>query len=167
MPVKAAPPPIERKIEALMKKLFTAIAALGILSAAEVKLGKPLTLKESMTVDAVLASPEKFVGKTVQIKGKITEVCQMMGCWMNLVDPASGKMMRIKVNDGEIEFPKNGSGKMAIAEGTLAKIEMSKERAIADAKHEAEEMGRKFDADKIKGPVVRYQIKGTGAIILD
>ncbi len=149
-------------------KLFTLFAAAcAVMSAGELKLGKPLTLKEAVSVDAVLAAPDKYVGKTVQIKGRITEVCQMMGCWMNLVDPNSGKTLRIKVNDGEIEFPKDGKGRLAIAEGTLTKLELSRERAIADAKHEAEEMGRKFDSASIKGPVVRYQIRGSGAVILD
>jgi hypothetical protein len=151
-----------------MFKTASAFAlASSLLLAAELKLGKPLTLKEAVSVDSVLAAPDKFVGKTVQIKGRITEVCQMMGCWMNLVDPNSGKTLRIKVNDGEIEFPKDGKGRMAIAEGTLNKLELSRERAIADAKHEADEMGRKFDPASIKGPVVRYQIRGTGAVILD
>jgi hypothetical protein len=151
-----------------MKRIL-GIVCLGasLLAAAELKLGKPLTVKEPTTIEKVYAEPEKFLGKTVAVKGKITEVCQMMGCWMNLVDSASGKSIRIKVNDGEIEFPKNGAGKMAIAEGTLTKIELSKERAIAEAKHEADEMGRKFDPKSVLGPVTRYQIKGSGAVVLD
>jgi hypothetical protein len=138
-----------------------------MLFAGELKLGKPLTVKEPVSIEKIYAEPEKFVGKTVAVKGKITEVCQMMGCWMNLVDSASGKSIRIKVNDGEIEFPKNGAGRMAIAEGTLTKVELTKERAIAEAKHEAEEMNRKFDPKSITGPVTRYQIRGTGAVVLD
>lgn len=151
-----------------MKQIFTAsLLAASLLSAAELKLGKPLTVKEPVSIEKVYAEPEKFLGKTVAVKGKITEVCQMMGCWMNLVDSASGKSIRIKVNDGEIEFPKNGAGRMAIAEGTLTKVELSKERAIAEAKHEAEEMNRKFDPKAITGPVTRYQIRGTGAVVLE
>ena len=151
-----------------MKRILN-VAVLGasLLAAAELKLGKPLTVKEPVSVEKIYAEPEKFLGKTVAVKGKITEVCQMMGCWMNLVDESSGKMIRIKVNDGEIEFPKKGAGKIAIAEGTLMKIELSKERAIAEAKHEADEMGRKFDPSAIKGPLTRYQIKGNGAVVLD
>lgn len=151
-----------------MKRILS-IAALGgsLLAAAELKLGKPLTVKEPVSVEKIYAEPERFLGKTVAVKGKITEVCQMMGCWMNLVDVSSGKMIRIKVNDGEIEFPKNGAGKIAIAEGTLMKIELSKERAIAEGKHEADEMGRKFDPAAIRGPLTRYQIKGSGVVVLD
>ncbi len=151
-----------------MKRLFTiAILGAGLLAAAELKLGKPLTVKDPVSVEKIYAEPDKYLGKTVAVKGKITEVCQMMGCWMNLLDSSSGKMIRIKVNDGEIEFPKNGAGRMAIAEGTLVKIELSKERALAEAKHEADEMGRKFDPSKITGPVTRYQLRGTGAVVLD
>jgi len=139
----------------------------GLMAAAELKLGKPLTVKEPVSIEKIYSEPEKFVGKTVAVKGKITEVCQMMGCWMNLVDSASGKSIRIKVNDGEIEFPKNGAGKIAIAEGTLTKIELSKERAIAEAKHEADEMKKQFDPKSVTGPVTRYQIRGTGAVVLD
>lgn len=150
-----------------MKKLIVSLSlASALMLAADLKLGKPLALKETTTIDAIYAKPDSFVGKPVQVKGKITEVCQMMGCWMNLVDDASGKAIRIKVNDGEIEFPKNGAGKMAIAEGTLTKLELSKERAIAEAKHEADEMGKKFDAASVTGPVVRYQIRGTGAVVM-
>ncbi len=151
-----------------MNQILIAMAlGTSLAAAAELKLGKPLTVKEPVGVERVYAEPEKFLGKTVAVKGKIVEVCQMMGCWMNLVDASSGKMIRIKVNDGEIEFPKNGAGKMAIAEGTLSKIELSKERAVAEAEHEAEEAGRKFDPATVKGPITRYQIKGTGAVILD
>ncbi len=151
-----------------MSKILSAIAlGVSVAAASELKLGKPLTVKEPVSIERVYAEPGKFLDKTVAVKGKIVEVCQMAGCWMNLVDAAGGKMIRIKVNDGEIEFPKNGSGKMAIAEGTLTKVELSKERAIAEAEHEADEAGRKFDPAAVKGPVTRYQIKGTGAVILD
>ena len=142
------------------------IFASGVVSA-EVKLGKPLELKEPMTVAAVTAKPAAFVDKTVQVKGKVTEVCQMMGCWMALADADSNQTIRIKVKDGDIVFPKDAAGKMAIAEGKLVKITMTKEQAVAQAKHEAEEQGRKFDAAKVKGPSVSYQIQGSGAVILD
>jgi len=132
----------------------------------EKKLGAPLTLKTPMTVDALVASQESLAGKTVQVKGKVVEVCEMMGCWTNLVSE-TGAMMRVKVNDGEIVFPKGHVGKMAVAEGTLKKLTLSKEQVIARAKHEAEEQGRKFDPAAVKGGAIIYQIQGTGALLLD
>lgn len=142
-------------------------AALSTAAIAETKLGKPLVLKEQTAIDVLLNSPASYTGKQVQVKGKITEVCQMQGCWMALTDTASNRMIRIKVNDGEIVFPTEAVGKSAIAEGKLVKIELTKEQAIERAKHEAEERGRKFDASKIKSGETIYQIRGTGAVVLD
>jgi hypothetical protein len=133
--------------------------------AADIKLGKPLALKHSVAVDELLASPGAHIGKTVQVKGKVTEVCQAMGCWMNLVSE-SGKSIRIKVDDGEIVFPKDAPGRTAIAEGKLSKIELTKDQAIARARHEAEESNKKFDAASIKSGATEYQIQGSGAVIL-
>ena len=35
-----------------------------------------------MPLATLLAHPADYVGKTVQVKGKIAEVCQEMGCWV-------------------------------------------------------------------------------------
>ncbi len=149
-----------------MKTLLVALAAVALLPAADLKLGSPLTLKEPMSVAALMASPDAHVGKTVQVKGKIAEVCQMMGCWMDLTNDA-GQKIRIKVEDGVIVFPKDAAGRTAICEGKLSKTELTREQAVEQAKQEAEEAGRKFNPDSIQGPVTRYQIEGAGAVILE
>jgi len=147
-----------------MRILATALAVAACAMAAE-KFGKGLTLSQPTPVATILASPDQYVGKTVQVRGKVSEVCTMMGCWMQLVDNKDG--MRIKVNDGEIMFPKNAVGKTATAEGMLKKLVLSKEQAIARAKHEAEEQGRKFDPASVKSGGVIYQVQGTGAVLVD
>lgn len=149
-----------------MRLLFALILSAIVLTA-EVKLGKPLQLKEPVTVAAILDKPSDYLEKTVQVKGKVTEVCQMAGCWMAIVDPATNNTLRVKVKDGEIVFPKDAVGKNVIAEGKLVKISMTKEQAISQARHDAEEQGRTFDPRNVNGPVVSYQIQGTGAVILD
>jgi hypothetical protein len=73
----------------------------------------------------------------------------------------------VKVQDGDIVFPKSAVGRTAIAEGTLNRLQLSKEQAIARAKHEAEERGTKFDPASVKSGATIYQIQGTGAVILD
>lgn len=150
----------------LWRYLLSLTSAAALLYAAET-LGHPLTLKEPTPLAAIEAKPADFVGKTVQVKGKVTEVCQMAGCWMALVDPADGKMMRVKVEDGDIVFPQKAVGHMAIAEGKLAKFELTREQVIARAKHEAEEQKRPFHPEKIKTGTTLYQLQGTGAVLLD
>ena len=148
-----------------MRLLLAATLVTSLLSAAEMKLGKPLTLKEPMPLSRLLDKPADYVGKTVQVKGKVAEVCQMMGCWLDLTNE-DGQKVRIKVNDGEIEFPKDAPGKIAVAEGRFDKIELTREQAAARAEEEAKETGKKFDPASVKGPVTIYQIQGAGAVIL-
>jgi hypothetical protein len=132
----------------------------------DTRLGKPLGQSEPTPLAKILASPESYVGKTVQVKGKASEVCEMMGCWINIVE-GPNQSIRVKVNDGDIVFPRTAVGKTVVAEGKLAKLELSREQAVARARHEAEEQGRKFNPASIKSGVIIYQIQGSGALILD
>ena len=149
-----------------MKAILVLLAVAALCLSAERKLGQPLTLKSQTSIKEIVESPAMYVGKTIQVKGKVTEVCEMMGCWTNLTG-AGGHMIKIKVNDGEIVFPKSAVGRTAIAEGTLKKFELTREQALARARHEAEEQGRKFNPDSVKSGVTIYQIQGTGAVLFD
>ncbi len=149
-----------------MKLLWTIALFAPAVFAADQTLGAPLTVKEAMPLAGLMANPAPYVGKTIQVKGKVTEVCEMAGCWMNLTDN-DGHLLRIKVEDGVIVFPKDSIGKSAVAEGKLEKHDMTREQLVEQAKEEATEAGRKFDASKIKSGKTVYQIAGTGAIILD
>ena len=143
---------------------FLLAAATLLAAGAETRLGRPLTLAEPTPIRTLLAKPAPFVGKLVQVKGKITEVCEMMGCWMSLAD--ADQSLRIKVDDGDIVFPKTAIGRQAIAEGKLVKFDLTREQAVARARHEAEEQGRPFHPESIKTGITLYQIQGQGAVIL-
>jgi len=69
--------------------------------------------------------------------------------------------------DGEVEFPKDSSGKMAIGGGRLNKLELTREQAIARAREEAADKKHKFRPASVKGPVTIYRIQGSGAVILN
>jgi hypothetical protein len=147
--------------------LFILLLSVAGAWAASVQLGKPLTLKEPMSIQKLMAAREQYLGKVVQVKGAVTDVCQEMGCWMELVESSTGARVKIKVEDGVIVFPKNSAGKTAIAEGVFTKLEMTREQAIEQAKHEAEANKRKFDPSSVKGAVTIYQVAGTGAVLSD
>ena len=149
-----------------MRLILTIILAASLLLAGEIKLGAPLKQNKQTDISALEAKPANYVGQTVQVKGKITEVCEKAGCWMNLVDPKTNAKVRIKVNDGEIVFPKEAVGRMAVAEGTFSKLELTKDQLIAQLKHEAEENNKKFDPASVKEGKTIYQIQGSGAVVL-
>lgn len=142
------------------------LLACAIIGAAETRLGRPLNEPAPLPMAKILASPDSYVGKTVQVKGKASEVCEMMGCWINIIE-GRDQSIRVKVNDGDIVFPRTAVGKTVVAEGKLVKLELSREQAVARARHEAEEQGRKFNPATIKSGTTIYQIQGSGALILD
>ncbi len=110
----------------MRRYVLVAVVLCGIvlpLCGAELKLGKPIDLKTSTSVRELLSNPDKYVGKRVKVEGEIVEVCQNMGCWITVKDASSAEPIRIKVNDGEIVFPKDGAGRKAIAQGTLQKLD--------------------------------------------
>jgi hypothetical protein len=150
-----------------MRALFCLLPLSLALLSADTRLGKPIAIGQAVPVAEIMSNPARHAGKIVLVKGKVTETCERMGCWMNLVDETSNKRVRVKVNDGDIVFPKTAVGKIAVAQGTLVKLELTREQAIAAARHEAEEQNRKFDPATVKSGVTMYQIHGEGAVIFD
>ncbi len=113
----------------------------------------------------VSEAPDDYVGKVVKVEGLITEVCPKRGCWINVAGDKEFQTIKVKVEDGVIVFPLTDKGKKVVAEGTFKKMELTREQAVARAKHEAEEKGTKCDESKITGPQTVYQIMGVGAVV--
>ena len=84
---------------------------------------------------------------------------------MELKSDAENQKVKIKVKDGDIVFPVEAKGKSALVEGTVYKIELTKEEALEYYEHVATEQGKEFNAAAVTGPVTLYQIKGMGAEI--
>ena len=147
-----------------MRILFALVAAAGLLCAADAKYGKPLTLKQPIPLATLLAHADDYNGKTVQVKAKITEVCQAMGCWLEMVNE-DGQHIRFQAHEAGIEFPKDSAGRTVIAEGKFVKSELSREAATAQAKEDAKDRGKTFDPSSVK-PGFTYEIEGAGAVML-
>jgi hypothetical protein len=150
-----------------MKKLIILIFALISLTAYSQadKYGKEISLTEKTNISQILSQPEEYVGKTVLVEGEVLDVCSMAGCWMELKSDAENQKVKIKVKDGEIVFPVEAKGKSALVEGTVYKVELTKEEAVEYYEHVATEQGKEFDAASVTGPITLYQIKGIGAVI--
>jgi len=127
--------------------------------------GAGLTEAATVAIVDLLAAPEKFVGKTVRVEGRVDAVCPMRGCWLDIADRESDRTVRFKVKDGEIEFPITAKGHNVVAEGVFTKVELTEDQAREYAIHLAEEQGRKFDPEQDEVSTVLYRIDGTGAVI--
>jgi hypothetical protein len=137
--------------------LIAVVALILPLSASQgTKYGAGVTLTTATPIEKLAADPKAYLGKTVRVDGVVTAVCEMAGCWMELVpaggDEKTAKAVRIKVDDGVIVFPQEAKGKKASAEGIFepANEEMAREHAGKEA---------------VKDPAPSYWVKATGAIV--
>lgn len=93
------------------------------------KYGAGVTVDKATTIADLLKTPDQFAGKAVRIEGTIAAVCEEMGCWIQIEDPATKAAIRCKVEDGVIVFPVAAKGKKAVAQGTLEKVSDDPETA--------------------------------------
>ena len=88
--------------------------------------GLEFTLNDSIPAGTVLTNPDEYVGKTVRVTGKVSDVCQKMGCWMVITD--ADQHMRITTKDHKFFVAKDGAGAMCDLEGTVVKREANPAR---------------------------------------
>ncbi|MGH7496559.1 MAG: DUF4920 domain-containing protein [bacterium] len=129
------------------------------------KYGAALSLRDETKVSVILSEPENFLGKKVLIRGEISDVCAMAGCWLEVAGDRPKEKIKVKVDDGEIVFPVSAKRKNARVEGEVYKIELSAEQARSYLAHLAEEKGATSEDSSVTGPMLIYQIKGLGAEI--
>jgi len=155
-----------------MKQLFSILAGLSLLavaSAQDAESARPGVVYGKVTETGItpvsVNEIEKKIGDSKyegQVKGKVVEVCQAMGCWAKL-QREDGSTVMIKVKDHEFAMPKDIVGKTVVAEG---KAEV-KETSVSMLKHYAEDAGKsKEEIDSIKEPKkeVTMTVKGVKVI---
>jgi len=71
------------------------------------------------TVDAIFSTPEKFVDKTVNLKGRVIHTCKKSGKKMFLAGTDENKLVRIEAGDDISRFEESLEGEMVVATGKL------------------------------------------------
>jgi len=127
--------------------------------------GKSIVLDKATKISAILDDPASYIGKRVQVKGMVLEVCAKRGCWIYISSDRPYEKIQIKVTDGEIVFPMSASGKSATVEGIVDELIFSKDELIAWKRHQAEERGESFDPSTVKGNGKIVRIVGIGAVV--
>lgn len=153
-------------IRPLVLALLTALVAPAAGLAGETtNYGAGLADATPVAIEDLLSRPEDFVGTKVRVQGKITDVCPIRGCWIDIATRKAQGPIRFKVTDGEIVFPVAAKGRRVTAEGVFARIELDAAGALAYRKHMAEERGETYEPDEESGPLTLYRIDGTGAVV--
>jgi len=147
--------------------VMLALASVPAFAGGPAAYGAALTVDEPTPIAAILEAPAEHAGRVVRVEGKVSGVCSMAGCWMELEDEAR-RRIRVKVEDGVIVFPADAVGQKAVAQGTVRIETLGRERYVAWRKHLAEETGTAFDEAAVgDGPFQVVEIAGTGAAIGD
>lgn len=129
--------------------------------------GAGVSLADTVSIDAILADPNAYKGKTVRVEGMIVDVCAKRGCWMELAGKEAGSKLKFKVTDGEMVFPMDAKGKVAVAQGQISVKDLTLEETKEYAKYQAEEYGKTYDEASITKPQQIVRLDGTGAVIRD
>lgn len=114
--------------------------------------GEPFTLIELTNLPDITANPESFAGQTVKTEGEITQVCQRMGCWMEMRE-GDGPAIRVPMAGHSFFLPRDVSGHRATIEGQVALRELS----AAEREH--------LESEGAQAVGQRLQITATGVEI--
>jgi hypothetical protein len=131
-------------------------------------LGIEISNTDVSSITELLNNPSGYLGNNVTINGTIVDVCPMMGCWIEVKDFYSEEVIRVKVKDGDIIFPKESKNKEVLVEGVFSKLDFTEEQAIQWKIHLAEEKGIQLSSEDITldaSDLVEYRVQGLGAQI--
>ena len=155
-----------------MKKLLSLIVVMsfGLLVMAQSPKGpanKGMTFGESTTADGAISisnltstvTSEKETA--VKVKGTVTDVCTMEGCWIKVQSP-DGKMM-VKMKDHAFVVPLDLNGKEVIINGSAS----MKVTSVKELQHYAEDAGKsKEEIAKITKAKKEIILNAKGILVL-
>ncbi len=83
---------------------------------------------DSPTVDlkGALAAPEAHLGQWVIVEGKVDKVCQVKGCWLELMPAGESRGVRVTFENYGFFVPKDAMGWTARLEGEFVREKLSK-----------------------------------------
>lgn len=155
----------------MKKALFLLVGlSFGILAMAQPPKGpanKGMTFGEATTAEGAISVNEltstvtSEKETTVKVKGIVTDVCTMEGCWIKVQTP-DGKMM-VKMKDHAFVVPLDLNGKEVIVNGTAS----VKVTPVKELQHYAEDAGKsKEEIAKITQPKKEIILIAKGILVL-
>lgn len=110
---------------------------------------------ENVVIADLIADPSKYEGKTINLKGDISDVCQKAGCWTYITD---GKNYMLVQTQHKFFLPKDAVGNIS-ADGIFKLKEFPEEHAKEMLK---ESRNPRMKEEDIKGAQKVYVLEATG-----
>mgnify|MGYP005994391975 CR=1 FL=1 len=151
----------------LIFTVFCLLFAMGttIAQAQENTFGETFEAKKVMKYDKFLKKMAKKGGMDeVVIKGKVEAVCQMKGCWMNIVsDKNPNAATMVKFKDYGFFVPMDITGQTVIMKGQAYK----ETTGVDELRHMAEDAGKsKAEIEAITAPKEEMKFLATGVVLV-
>lgn len=89
--------------------------------------GSELSDRETTPLATIVQEPDRFDGQVVKTEGTIAQVCQRMGCWMEITAGEGGQAVRVPMAGHSFFLPRDVAGRRATVEGTVEVAELDAE----------------------------------------
>lgn len=109
--------------------------------------------RQATPLAEIIASPSQYEGQVVKTEGEISQVCQAMGCWMELRADRESPGIRVPMAGHSFFLPRDLAGSRATIEGTVHVAQLSEE----EREHLASEGAQATDQD--------VSIEATGVLV--
>lgn len=80
--------------------------------------------REVTALADIAAEPARFSGQVVKTEGTVAQVCQRMGCWMELQAAEGSQAVRVPMAGHSFFLPRDIAGRRATVEGTVEVSEL-------------------------------------------
>ena len=106
--------------------LSCALAAASPTAEEVVRRGGEIGDSPHLRLKDALDDPETHADRTVIVEGKVDKVCQMKGCWLELMPEGESRGVRVTFENYGFFVPKDSMGWNARLEGKFVREELSK-----------------------------------------
>ena len=125
--------------------------------------GAKITANKAMPFHKLVQKMSASDSLQTKVTGTVESVCQMKGCWMNIVSDKTGEAMFVKFEDYGFFMPKNISGRQVVMEGTAFR----EVTPVDELRHYAEDEGKSAEEiAKITEPQEELKFMATGVVLL-
>jgi hypothetical protein len=123
-----APAPVSEPAAAAPKVAEPVLSAPAPAAASAEHFGAPFADQiPAIALSSLIADPAPYAGKIVETSGKVSQVCQAAGCWMELSAAGSGERVRTPMAGHAFFLPKTVVGKEARIQGRVELIALSED----------------------------------------
>jgi hypothetical protein len=81
------------------------------------RFGAPIKVKKATELAQLAKDPARFAGRRIRIEGKVKDVCQGRGCWVEV--EAGGASFLARSLDETVLLPKDCKGRLIVVQGLV------------------------------------------------